>query len=263
MTIESNNRVAVTPLVTRFRPPTAAGPRTRSTVPKGYGIREQCLPFTAAAALGLSVPSPFSWGFCSRADVPKNGRAFRSPVAGGCVERCFYIVDDPAYDFEGNQFNVPPEIRKRIGPGPIPGLSFFERSDQQDKIKLHLPYIWRTSPGVNLLFAPPFNRARTDGLQLLTGLVECDWYCDAVNMVMVLPDMPMSIHVAAGDILAQAVPIGRLSRQPDFTVLQPHQRAARDMIDGLGDWRLQHCKDRAAYKRLVKSQSGVLTGITE
>ena len=78
--------------------------------------------------------------------------------------------------FTGNQFAVPDKIEKKIGPAPIPGLSFFERTDQQDQVKLHLPYVWRTAPGVNLLFTAPINRPRGDGLSVVSGLVESDWY---------------------------------------------------------------------------------------
>lgn len=221
-------------------------------------MREQCLPFTAAAALGFCIPAPFSWGYCNPDAVPKGARAFRSPVPGGCPDRVFYVIDDHERGFSGNQFLVPPDIRKRIGPGPIPGLSFFDREDQQDMVKLHLPYVWRTDPGVNLLFTEPINRPRRDGLRVMAGLVECDWYEDAVNLVLHLPAAPCVVHVRGGDILAQTVPISRMLRQPGFAVLEPHRRAARDAADGVARWRTRHDADRAAYKRLAKSPSGVL-----
>jgi hypothetical protein len=254
----NHDRVTVTPLVTRFHEPVPSSPRTRDKVPRGYGVREQCLPFTAAAGIGLSVPSPITWGYCARSDVPAGARAFRSPVQGSDPDRCFYVRDDLAFDFERNQFLVPPDIRKRIGPGPIPGLSFFDRNDQQDMVKLHLPYVWRTPPGTDLLFTQPINRARADGLLVLTGLVECDWYTDAVNLVLKLPAAPGSVHVVAGDIVAQVLALQRNMRQLELEVLPGHSRTARDIASGVSEWRDRHDTDRAAYKRLSRSRIGAI-----
>ena len=262
LSLAEADRVTVTGLVTRFHKPVPANPRTRETVPSGYGVREQCLPFTAAAALGFFIPSPISWGFCKRGQVPSGARAFRSPVGGGCPKRCFYVIDDPALDFVRNQFAVPPKIRARIGPGPVPGLSFFERPDQQSMIKLHLPYIWRTPPGIDMFFTAPVNRPRKDDLVPLNGLVECDWYADMVNLVLLLPPAPTEVHVKAGQTIAQAVPMQRELRQMAIEI-QSSQQDARHLFDGVADWRNRHDTDRSAYKRLAKSRSGRIPDLTD
>ena len=44
--------------------PVSAPASTRTHVPRGYGVQEQCLPFTAAASAGLLIKSPISFGFC-------------------------------------------------------------------------------------------------------------------------------------------------------------------------------------------------------
>lgn len=250
------NRVTIIGLVTRFLAPTRASPRTRDHPPAGYGVREQCLPFTAAAALGVMIPAPFSWGFCPPTDVPAGARPFRSPVAGGCTERVFYVIDDPALCFERNQFAVPAEIQKQSGPAPIPGLSFFDRADQQDHIKLHLPYVCRTVGGVSLLFTAPLNRPRRDGLGVVSGLVECDWYASPVNLVLQLPPAPSPVRVAAGETIAQAVLIPSALCRPRLEVLERHRREARNLFANLMEWRDLHDRDRSTYKRLAKSRHG-------
>src|SRR5205807_5504908 len=56
-----------------------------------------------------------------------------------------------------------------------PGLSFFDRDDQANLIKLHLPYIWRTPEAVDTLFLPLLNRPAPK-LEVKCGVVETDWY---------------------------------------------------------------------------------------
>jgi hypothetical protein len=259
VTLDQRDRVGVVPLASRIRAPVPASARTRARPPAGYGVAEQCLPFTAAAALGFTIPAPFAWGYCNPADVPAGARRFRSPVAGGCQRRVFYVLDDPDYGFAGNQYTAAREVRQRAGPAPLPGLSFFERTDQQDCVKLHLPYIWRTAPGVALLFLAPLNRPRGDGLALLAGLVETDWYADAVNLVLQLPAAPeRAVHVAAGSPVAQAVPVAAELRRASLEQLPLHKRAARGLLDAVRTWRDAKERDRAAYKRQARSQQGVL-----
>lgn len=250
--------MAVVGLVARFLAPRPASPRTRDRPPPGYGVREQCLPFTAAAALGLALPSPFAWGFCRPEAVPAGARAFRSPVAGGCTERAFYVRDDADLHFAGNAFMIGATVARRIGPGPVPGLSFFDRPDQQDHVKLHLPYILRTAEGVALLVTAPLNRSRPDGLGVLAGLVETEWYDNPVNLVLSLPPAPAEVHVAAGEIIAQAQLIASALRAPEPVVLEAHRRATADILAGMGTWRDTHDRDRAAYKRLSRSRHGRL-----
>ena len=54
-----------------------------------------------------------------------------------------------------------------------PGISFFDREDQQDRFKLHLPYVWRTPQEIDTLFLPSLNRP-SRGLEVQSGLVETD-----------------------------------------------------------------------------------------
>lgn len=248
-------RIEIISLVTKFRSPAPSSPRTREALPSGYGTREQCRPFVAAAAIGLSIPSPFAWGFCMPDDVPASARAFRSPVSGGCTERLFYVQDDPGYGFSHNQFNIPDDVAQLAGPVVIPGLSFFNRSDQQDLVKLHLPYIFRTREDCGLLFLPPMNRSNSRELTVLSGLVETGWYTDAVNLVLQLPPAQESVHIDAGEPIAQVVPMFMDATRPNLVRQDQHLRKTRETLSAMSDWKALHQKDRSAYKRLSRAHN--------
>ena len=250
-------QVRIVGLVRTFHAPGPSGARTRDEIPSGYGIAEQCLPFATAAACGLAIPSPFSWGVGNRDEIPPWARAFRSPVSGDRADpRWFYVLDDDALFFRGNRFRLMAGVATRIGQLPVPGLSFFDRVDQQNLVKVHLPYSWRTPADVATLFLPPINRPRTDGLRVLAGLVETDWYANPVNLVIEIPPSPVAVHVSAGDDLAHAVLVGARSIRPTVEVLEEHQRAARDQLDGIRSWHESHARDRSAYKRVARRRSG-------
>lgn len=258
----SADEVSLVGLGVPFLAPSPASPRTRTNPPSGPGIRERCLPFTAAAATGLVVPAPFGWGWSDPDDVPEGGRSFRSPVTGAATraDRVFYVLDDVESRFEGNQFHPGQAALRLTGDAPIPGLSFFDRPDQQDMVKVHLPYVWVTEPGIDVLFLDPINRFRTDGLRVLAGLVETAWYTNPVNLVLRLPvDRPVadgSVHVEAGEALAQAVPIDSARRRPEVRVPAGHRRKARDVLKGVAGWRAAKARDRAAYQHAARSGHG-------
>ena len=237
-------RTRILPLVPRVPLPCGATGRTRPETPDGYGTQEQCLPFVAGSALGFLIPSPITFGYCLGDEVPPTGRAFRSPVAPSADGRAFYVVDDDGPRFRGNAFAADgPD-----GALQIPGVSFFERPDQAQFCKLHLPYLWRTPPNVATLFTGPINRAGT-GLRVVAGLVETDWYANPVNLVLELP--AASVHVTAGEVIAQAVPQARWEGRPSLEVLPAHARDARVLKAELGTWQQAHRADRDAYKRLA------------
>lgn len=252
---ETGAAIEIIGLVQKFHPPVPASPRTRDKVPAGYGTREQCRPFVAAAGIGLTIPSPISWGYCKPADVPQHARSFQSPVNGGCLDRVFYVQDDPAFGFVRNQFAVPAKIEKIAGRLVLPGLSFFDREDQQTLVKVHLPYIFRTINDAGLLFVPPVNRKSSNGLVMMSGLVESGWYPDAVNLAFELPPYPDSVHVAAGDPLAQVLSVNMAAASTDVKLLEPHRRKVRDTLESLVEWRQQHEADRSAYKKIAKQKN--------
>jgi hypothetical protein len=223
-------------------------------MPSGYGIREQCLPFVEAAACGVAIPSPFSWGVCEPSELPAGARPFRSPLPGERADqrRC-YVIDDPDLSFQGNQFHLAPEVVQRIARAPVPGLSFFDRSDQQDLLKVHLPYSWRTREPFATLFLPPLNRPRDDGLRVLAGLVETAWYANPVNLVVEIPSPPAAVHIRAGDHLAHAILVTLSASRPAVEILDDRRKSARDQLDAIKAWRESHARHRNAYKRLARA----------
>lgn len=258
--------VSILSLVPNVVLPTAAPAVARREIPPGYGVQEQCLPFTAATALGFLIKSPFTFGFCLQPDLPEGVNAFRAPLdakrQGNDLdeERVFYVKDDPDCRFLKNAFTLDSiEIKGPMGKqllNPVqPGLSFFDREDQRDLFKIHLPYIWRTPPEVDTLFLPGINRPDQE-LTILTGLVETDWYAHPVNMICRKPPAGASIHVAAGSIIAQAIFVPRSLRRPSLQILASHTRLARDLRAELAEWYKLHGQDRSAYKKIARSQHG-------
>ncbi|MDO9461811.1 MAG: hypothetical protein Q7N95_17080, partial [Alphaproteobacteria bacterium] len=87
--------------------PWRAPASTRQPVPAGYGVQEQCLPFTAASALGLLVPAPFDFGLCPAAELPPGCRGFAPPALAAQAgdARLFYVRDHAASRFSANAFH--------------------------------------------------------------------------------------------------------------------------------------------------------------
>lgn len=220
--------IEILPLLPGVLLPLPAPSRTRDQVHWGHGTPEQCLPFVAAAGLGLLIPAPFSFGYCHPAEMPLGARRLAAPLGGapahdGRPARMFYVKDDPACAFIGNAYRI--DLDGSPGPAWLePGLSFFERQDQAGLFKVHLPYMWRTPLDVDLLVLPPVNR---DGLllSLCSAVVETSWQANPVNLVFRLPGA--SVHVLAGDAIAQAVLVPRHCRRP---VLQVMRRDARESL---------------------------------
>jgi hypothetical protein len=258
--------VQIFPLVPEIALPTPARATTRQDVPAGYGVQEHCLPFTAANALGFLIRSPITFGLCLPCEVPPGGHAFRSPLDRPGIpteyadERVFYVKDDANCRFIKNAFTMDAlEVNDSRGKRQInpvePGLSFFDREDQLDHFKLHLPYIWRTPPEVDTLFLPLINR-QTQWLTPVSGLVETDWYAHPVNLVFRKPPAGISIHIATGDPVCQVIFLPRSHRRPILKVLAQHARLARDLRAALVQWYQLRGRDRSAYKRLARSQHG-------
>lgn len=212
-------------LASNVRLPQRASARTRDEVPPGYGTQEQCLPFAAAAALGLLIPSPITFGLCLPEQMPSGARPFRSPMdyarPDGTYDeqRFYYVKDDPGCSFVGNAYAVD----RLSTPWYEPGISFFDRQDQVDLFKVHLPYIWRTPPDIHTPFLSPINRHCSE-LTLYYGMVETEWYANPVNLMFRKP--PGMVHIAAGDPIAQAVFVPRHLRRPALNIVSPFTEAS-------------------------------------
>ena len=247
--------VTIIPLVPNLTLPFPASPRTRSEIPEGYGVQEQCLPFTAASGLGFLIPAPISFGLCNGEEAPAGCRTFRSPIeppiaAGGQRDRrVFYVFDNAESLFRGNAYQLEGIPDKNSTPLVEAGISFFDRPDQQHLFKLHLPYVWRTEAEVDTLFLPLINRAGK-GAEVQCGLVETDWYASSVNLILAKPAGPL--HIRMGDPVAHAVLIPRHLRRAGITVAPLHSRLNRETRKELAEWDRNHRKDRSLYKSLAR-----------
>jgi len=249
--------VTIVPLVPNLPLPTAATARTRTEIPPGYGVQEHCLPFTAASGMGVLIGSPIRFGLCTPDEAPNGCRTFRSPfdtvINSGVFEepRMFYVFDNADCQFRGNAYRFEGIPVDKSPPILEPGISFFDRPDQQHLFKLHLPYLWRTAEGIDTLFQPLINRV-SQGLAVLSGLVETDWYPSPVNLIIAKPEG--SFHISPGDPIAHAIFIPRPLRRPALTIAAPHSRINREARKGLAEWDQRHTKDRGAYKALARER---------
>lgn len=244
--------------------PQRAPASTRPAVPPGYGVQEQCLPFTAACALGLLVPAPFDFGLCLPAEFPAGVQGFRAPGPRDTAtedQRLLYVRDRPSSRFRANAYSFDPlpfddERGERAELRPVqPGLSFFERADQAGLFKLHLPWLLRTPDGIDSLYGPPLNRPAP--LELLSGLIESDWYAHPVNLVVRRPATG-ALHISAGQIIAQVLFVARDSRRAEAPALPADSAVAQTLRNDLLRWFVAHRQDRSAYRRLVRSKQGRL-----
>ena len=255
--------IEVHPLVPDPVLPTSAPASTRTHVPRGYGVQEQCLPFTAAASAGLLIHSPFSFGFCAPADVPDGGRAFAPPLRSDAHDAgyVFYVQDRPSSRFAGNAFRVTPipyvdpKGQPHLHHAVHPGLSFFDRPDQAGLFKLHLPYVLRTPEGVDSLFMAPMNRpgpcalfkawSRRTGTPIRsTWLRICRW----TNHCTWPRETPWR----------QVVFLHRTTRAADVSVVLPGSAASQTLQRDLLRWYVDHNQDRSSYKKLARSRHGRL-----
>jgi hypothetical protein len=250
--------LTIVPLVPNAAMPRAATARTRLAVPPGYGVQEQCLPFTTASALGVLIPSPIRFGLCIPEQLPQGCRAFRSPLDRPAPDgsfadaRVFYVFDNRECRFVGNAYEFRGVSGSLSSSVQEPGLSFFDRDDQRNLLKLHLPYIWRTPDSVDTLFLPLLNRPAP--LEVRCGLVETDWYTSPVNLILGTPPGP--VHVAIGDPVAQAILVPRNLRQPVLDFVPESAQFNVDARKALAEWDRLHAENRSAYKVLVRGSRG-------
>src|SRR6266436_1592083 len=102
----------IVPLVPNSILPQPASAHTRPSIAPGYGVQEQCLPFTAASALGFLIPSPIRFGLCPPLEVPQGCHALRSPLDRPTADghftdpRVLYVADNPDCRFRGNAYEL-------------------------------------------------------------------------------------------------------------------------------------------------------------
>jgi len=94
-------------------------------------------------------------------------------------------------------------------------------------LTFHVPCLFRTDPGVDLMIQGPINRPK-DGIAALSGVVETDWapYTFTMNWIFTRPDVV--VRFDRGEPFCQLFPLGRgqlehvepvfrsLSEEPDL-----------------------------------------------
>lgn len=229
-------------------PPAAAGPAA--------GARAGGLPAAAAAGTGLLIPSPIGFGWCRADELPAGAHPVAGPVGDGedGAPRLLYVRDQPACRFERNVFHCAP-FRSRDAHGRLlthklepAGVGLVEGVERGELFRLQLPYVLRTPPGMDSLLLPPLHRPGP--LAVAPRLVETDWYAGPLELILRRP--AGSVHVAAGDVVAQLVLLYREARQAALRVLAAGSAAARALQDDVVRWQVQHGGDRSAYERLAR-----------
>ena len=176
--------VQIFPLVSNLALPKPAPVTTRSPIPQAMVCREQCLPFTAATALGFPLSPRLPLACACRLLLP-DGHAFRSPldrphqellktsvlraIIDAAAMSTMPIRHQSCWPSKGNE-----SLRGE------PGISFFDRMDQL--VSNQTVYLWRM-PEMDTLFLPAINRPMPP-LTVLSGLVETDWHVNPVNLVI-------------------------------------------------------------------------------
>ena len=101
----------------------------------------------------------------------------------------------------------------------------------------------------------PINRAAP--LDLLSALVETDWYAHPVNLVVRRPALG-ALHIRRGDTIAQVFFVDRTARRSKLQVLERGAPQAQAMREELRQWFLAHHADRSTYRKLARSRQGRL-----
>jgi hypothetical protein len=83
-------------------------------------------------------------------------------------------------------------------------------------LTFHLPFIFRTPPGYNLLVRGPSNRPRA-GISPLEGVVETDWTSASFTMNWQITEAGRPIRFVSGDVIAMIVP----QRRGELELFEP------------------------------------------
>ncbi len=90
------------------------------------------------------------------------------------------------------------------GPGPAPAVDHFGAG----VLTFHVPCLFRTPPGIDLMVTGPFNNAK-DGIAPLTGIVETDWSVATFTMNWRFTRPATTIRFEAGEPFAHLMPLQR------------------------------------------------------
>jgi hypothetical protein len=123
------------------------------------------------------------------------------------------------------------------GPAPVPALSHFGHGI----LTWHIPYLFRTAPGYNLVVRGPTNRPK-DGACPLDGVVETDWAAATFTMNWKLTHAGMPVTFEVDEPICMIFP----QRRGELEDFRPEVRALDadvDVSQGHRRWR----ESRAAF----------------
>ena len=143
-------------------------------------------------------------------------------------------------------------------PGTIaPAVSHFGHGI----LTFHLPCLFRTEPGAELMVQGPINRPK-DGIAALSGIIETDWspYSFTMNWIFTRPDTP--VRFEKGEPYCHIFPMscGALEGlEPKLEVLSadPEAQAPARCVDG-EPRTLQHRPEAAGLGRAVGQMAKAL-----
>jgi hypothetical protein len=175
--------------------PIIAGPVARAWMDATPGrFANRCLPMLIANQAGWLLLNPVT--------VLLTWDGTRS-VSGVSV-----VVEDESVDAASES------------PRPPAGVLSATSHFGQGIVTWHVPYLFRTSPGWNLLVRGPSNCPK-DGIYALEGLVETDWTAATFTMNWQLTRPGLAVRFEAGEPYAMVVP----QRRGDVELFEPVVRS--------------------------------------
>ena len=168
-------------------------------------------------------------GAASMSIVPSTAhRAWMSATPDGFAKRClpllmanqhgWFVLSSHTVEatWDGGPLPANVTVRYLEGPSACPAASHFGSGI----LTFQLPYLFRTSPGYNLLVRGPANWPK-DGACALEGLVETDWNPASFTMNWQLTRRGHPVRFNVGEPIAMIVPQGR----GELERFQPEVRA--------------------------------------
>jgi hypothetical protein len=128
------------------------------------------------------------------------------------------------------------------GDGPCPAISHFGHGI----LTWHVPYLFRTPPGYNLLVRGPANWPK-DGIAALEGIVEADWSDATFTMNWQMTRRRHAVTFEASEPIAMLVP----QRRGEMEVFRPELRdlaSDPNVQEGYEFW----AEDRAWFNDLLR-----------
>lgn len=135
------------------------------------------------------------------------------------------------------------QVESLGGEGPCPAVSHFGYGI----LTWHLPYLFRTPPGYNLLARGPANWPK-DGISALEGVIETDWLQATFTMNWKVTRAEHPIIFAVGEPIAMLVPFHR----GDLEAFEPEIRdlgSDPEIQEGYGQWSSGRAHFNAALRQ--------------